>query len=34
MKECKDCGRDLEDSCFNSSDDICDQCYAMNPTED
>ena len=31
MRECKDCGRMLHDGCFWSSEDICDQCYAMNP---
>jgi hypothetical protein len=31
---CKSCGRELEDSCFYSSKDVCDQCYAMNPEEE
>lgn len=33
MKKCSDCGRELDESCFWSSEDICDQCYAMNPDD-
>lgn len=34
MKTCSDCGRELDDGCFWSSNDVCDQCYAMNPDGD
>jgi hypothetical protein len=33
MKKCSDCGRELDEACFWSSEDICDQCYAMNPDD-
>jgi NMD protein affecting ribosome stability and mRNA decay len=34
MRTCDDCGRELDDACFWSSDKVCDQCYAMNPTDE